>query len=627
MKMHKALNILFGLILPLAFLPSCSSNAHNSLSKELNEIEYNSLNQQEFYITQTSKTRVVGESDSGEEAIEYYGKFHYGDFTCYSHLEDLDNGFNNRKYLVDYQIGDWGYKFDYVSGTKIYDDQDLESLKVYYLSEDQKEFHFFYNSYSQKINDLLNKPASYDIKKRKNNNQTIYQLTIKDFISIFNTIVDDQFSSSQLDNDLKLPEKIVLDYYITDGLIKNVKSSFTYSMQETNFEIDFVMDFSYLNEEVLPGFITNKISDNDFNSKLLNGETDFVKEIDVSRSGQLPEVASDIFMSSSDNVSFYQVREFQDGFMLGLEYDNNNHLILRTKDSSQIIVYDATTLKELYTVIFHRKINSFSCCEGFALVSLEIIPTELHTATRYYDLDDFKPLDLIAEDGQLCANQHIVYKSFNNESFSIKAYDAKTKAFNTLYEIKTDTPLSVYDKTGIFYDSNHKVLFVYTINNPIHYLGINMMNLETVYERDTTAFSVVFSPLWTGDGLTFDGSEKIIDAATGEVITYYPNNEYSYNYVLEGEYASYNKIIWLKTLSDKYDIIAISKYTDMGDGTYMVSDEIYAVYNKENDTVDAVFVMGLAISPISEGSPYLINDEVIVCFNILYPVFVLIRLN
>ena len=105
---------------------------------------------------------------------------------------------------------------------------------------------------------------------------------------LFNKVTGNQFATYQSNNNLKLPEEMVVSYYVNDGLIKSVESSLEFTIKESMINITTSMIFSYDNNETLPDLVAKEVLVSNESSMILNGEVDFVKEISYANQGALP---------------------------------------------------------------------------------------------------------------------------------------------------------------------------------------------------------------------------------------------------------------------------------------------------------------------------------------------------
>ena len=586
-------------------LPSCSNNA---LLNELENIENNSLNQKEWQITQ----KVVAVSKSGnlsinEESVDYFGKFNHEDLICYSYQEKPKNDYYPLDNYTKYQIGEWGYNYSFLSGEYIYGGIPEESIRSYLLNADEKKDHFFGNALTKNVEDAIEQSSSYTIKKKQADNQIIYKYTLKDFKLLFNKVTGNQFATYQSNNNLKLPEEMVVSYYVNDGLIKSVESSLEFTIKESMINITTSMIFSYDNNETLPDLVAKEVLVSNESSMILNGEVDFVKEISYANQGALPPVNT--YIESNSEEAYYTLLTDTCRHLF-VYYDGGDHIVSYIMDDDRITVYDASTFKELYTVIFRRNINHFSCSEGIVFVRLEITD-QLFSSYHYYDLNSFTLFDIPSEvNGTLIANHHIVYSLKEENKIYVKSFDTKTKETADLYIINTTTTNSetITYFLRFYYDKEHNIIFVYyKLGKQLIYAGFDATTNKELYEHQTDHFYGHSSdPSWTGNGLSFGGFyTDIIDAASGEIKA--SESEIQHNYVLPAELADYT-IYPFSIINKKYDIIFIRKQHYIDAGTVQVEDEKYCVYNKENDSIVATIKLRVP------GIAYITNDETLICY-------------
>lgn len=587
-------------------LPSCSNNA---LLNELENIENNSLNQNEWLINQTTITTLKSTFPSiVDESTTQFGKFNHEDLICYSYREEPKKNVTPPRHYSKYHIGEWGYNYTFLGGEYSSDNTPEEGIRSYLLNEKEINYHFFYNSIFDNAGGSVEQPTNATIGKEEKDGEVVYKYTLKDFKSLFNNLTGNQFLYNFTNSKVSLPNEMVIYYYTSDNLIKSIESSLQFSFDKSKYAVAIKMDFAYSNDEVLPDCVAKEVIKNKESSMLLNGEIDFVKEISFANKGNLPPTNTYIENDSEEDAYYTLLTD--SSRHLFVYYDGYSHIVSYIMDDDRITVYDASTFKELYTVIFRRRINHFSCSEGIVFVRLEITD-QLFSSYRYYDLNSFTLFDIPSEvNGTLIANHHIVYSLKEENKIYVKSFDTKTKETAVLYIINTTTTNSetITYFLRFYYDKEHNIIFVYyKLGKQLIYAGFDATTNKELYEHQTDHFYGHSSdPSWTGNGLSFGGFyTDIIDAASGEIKA--SESEIQHNYVLPAELADYT-VYPLRTINEKYDIIFIRKQHYIDSSIVQIEDEKYCVYNKESDSIVATIKLRVP------GIAYITNDETLICY-------------
>ena len=602
MKFNKYFLAVITLAFISSLLPSCSKNA---LSKELADIENNSLNQNEWLINQTAITTLKSSSPLiVDESTTQFGKFNYEDLICYSYHEEPKKNVTPPRHHSKYHIGEWGYNYTFLGSEYISSNTPEESMRTYLLNEKEISYHFFYNSIFDNAGDSVEQSTNATIGKEEKDGEVVYKYTLKDFKSLFNNLTGNQFVNNFANSKVYLPDEMVIYYYTSDNLIKSIESSLEFSFDKSIYTIAIKMDYAYSNDEVLPDCVAKEVIKNKESSMLLNGEIDFVKEISFANKGNLPPTNTYIENDSEEDAYYTLLTD--NSRHLFVYYDGGDHIVSYIMDDDRITIYDASTFKELYTVILRRSIINLSCSEGIVSLSVEIADS-IYSPVHFYDLDGFKLFDIPSTTSRpLIANHHFIYSVEENGFIYINSFDVKTKETKTIYLINIKDKSSIAHSLKYYYDKGHNLIFLYYQFDQLYYAAFDVTTGEKLYERSTDRFNSRSSdPSWEENKLTFgEWFNDIIDAASGDIKA--KEAKAQYDYILTGNLADYT-VYPFRTMNEKYDIIFIRKQHYIDSSTVQIEDEKYCVYNKESDSIVA------NIKLMVPGTTYLTRDEILIC--------------
>lgn len=570
----------------LFFLVSCNNKNNKNEITNPAYIELVSIEQKSLSSDFLSAT-YISTKDGKEERKEEYTRFK---------VDDIDS------YCISWTKDSSSLKNYYLDGWTYYKNSSIFADRYEYYKEENDVLRTSLTAI-QKIAENDNAFLK-SIAKEEYTNGNKYSLILTNYSSFFHFITNNNYSIYK--SSMSFEKEAKVEIFCNNEQIMNEECTFTYSLMGKLCELNVKIVLSYEGSDSLPEEIKEKAIYNHETAELINEETDYVQSISYEEKGQKPLLATDIEDDNDERTQYYHL-ETSDKSEPFCAFDGTKYFVIYKKDYKtdenyrKLYVYDALSMKNLYTVIFKRELDSsFVCADGEIAVRLNF-ETESNssyskhrTTYRIYSLEDFSLLSTPKLSVITMAKDKLYEFAFKSGyGYIFSCTQVSTAHKENLYEYKTKKSMEEFTIHDEFYIDKQLDLFFLmhkTEKRLIHYIAFKLSDNSKIYEgdaemwpNDKNDYFDNYKPYWHHEGVSFDGSSLMIEFKTGNIVARAAQYDYAnHDYVIPTILKSYSSR-YGRRINEKYDIvmIAIIEYIDAH--TYNISDEQEWLYDKEKD--------------------------------------------
>lgn len=591
----------------LLSLCSCSSSKINQYL----EIENNSISQD--FVQVTANKKAIGAhhysfSDPTETQTLIKGKKD-GEDVYFSTKEDTNSSRLSNDGLHFYTEG---HAFHYFPSTNsirtevLYTEVPvIGSLKEALLINTLKE--------TDGLKDL-------SIDKKVEGELLFYTFKAKSIESFFHKITKNAYfrATQAYSKTIELPASIDIKGCIKNNLLLYEETSFSFVVSDFDLTFTHRTDFVYEGKIEYPPTVEEAVRQGRINDQLYNFEISHIKEIDKSKAGESAPLDTS-FTEGDESFSgqYFRMGEYPytrgycDGTKYFVTHDENN--------DNRVIVYNALTFRQLYTVIFKSSVQQFITCQNGKITISLALSDNRYTGYGLYSLEDFSFIKVV-DYNPIITNDKVFYATRTESEASFVSYDFKTGETKVLYTLILPSPYSCEIK--YFYSKINNIIFGYCepAAQTLVYFGINTLTGKKIYEGETNEIyysSTLSNIFWTEDTFGYSDCNKMINVINGQVVDY--ALPVSYSYVIPSELEEL-RIVTVRHISNRYDFLYMRKEEAISSSTINISQEQYWIYDRRNDE----FLNKVAMDIIES---YVINDEYFVGISIYINFAVLIKIH
>lgn len=565
MKKNCFVSFLLSLLLATP-LTGCSRGT-NDVLKEAKEVSNFSLSQECVSI---SKTCTADISSKGYEnstiSYDFYTIFTQNDGRCVGQQKS-----NNNSEYTTYYIEGWS--FLYSAKDDSYQGPSYTDIDVF------KDLSLMKNVNENRANNTASKVV--------NKEEITYSCYIKDCKELFYTTTNHRYDPETSTN-FSFPKSINIKLTTINGLIVHEEASYSFDYFSGSIKMTISLNYDYSSKSSLPSCMEECVALAKDNNSFKELKKDFVKEISYEHQGEKPPLADNYPIDETGKTQYFKITECT---YTSLCFDGTEYFVRLdhtvTPIPNYLFVYSATSMELLYTAIFHRPVNSFYVCKD-GKIAVRLMLDIFTTGFMIYSLDDFSFIEACSCRDLLIAGNKIYYQQFNGTNWILYSHILKSDT-STILATTEGSNATSDDRYFIYlFKEDLDIFFAYFLDSDLvtHCYGYSIKNDQKLYEKTHSDMVSTINFYYSAslffeveNGMTSYSTLKTIGFQTGEIVT---KQEYSYDYVFTGRFASYEARYSYK-LNEKYDFVRIWRVNHIDEHTVEILDETSYVYDKERD--------------------------------------------